>query len=348
MHWSSSLDGFTQRLVRIEAPADVGEARRQAHDAGRQLGLGDAPSGRLALAVTEAGSNIVKHARAGTMLIRALPHESAPAIEVLALDNGPGMTDVSLSMQDGYSTAGTPGTGLGALSRVTQALDIYTRTGLGTALRFEVGDGSREDRNEPLDVGAVCVAKPGESACGDAWAFARDADRGVVLVVDGLGHGPEAASAAHAALDALRHGLPAHSSLDALTAIHHALRGTRGAAGSIAVLDLPQHHGSYCGIGNIVGATRMPAATRQLVSYNGILGHQTRTMHAVGFDFPDDALFIAHSDGINTHWRLDAYPGLERHHPALVAGVLFRDHARGRDDATCVVLRRAQRKRART
>lgn len=341
MNWSSSLGAFAQRTIQLEAPTDVGEARRQACDAAEQIGLGASKSGQLALAVTEAGSNIVKHARCGTILIRAIA-SGAPVIEVLALDRGPGMSDVARSMRDGYSTAGTPGTGLGALSRVTERLEIYTRVGLGTALRFEVGDIRPVAERPAIEMGTVCVPKPGETACGDAWAIAQDANHVVMLVVDGLGHGPEAASAAHAALEVLRQGLPAQSSLDSLGKVHRALRGTRGAAGSIVVLDLARHQGDYCGIGNISCATRTPGATRQLISYNGILGHQTRTIHPVDFDFPADALIIAHSDGLNTHWRLDTYPGLERHHPALVAGVLFRDHARGRDDATCVVLRRAK------
>ena len=342
MNWSSSLGAFTQRMIRVEAPADVGEARRQAQDAAAQIGLCEAKSGQLALAVTEAGSNIVKHARAGTILIRALSAEGSSGIEILALDKGPGMVDVALSMRDGYSTAGTPGTGLGALSRVTEQLEIYSRSGLGTALRFEVRNGQRRNERDAVDIGAVCVPMPGEVACGDAWAIADDDGRQVILVVDGLGHGPEAASAAHAALNALRCNLPTSSALDALGTIHEALRGTRGAAGSIAILDLSQRRGSYCGIGNISCATRASATTRQMISYNGILGHQTRTMNAVDFEFPADALLIAHSDGLNTHWRFDAYPGLERHHPALVAGVLYRDHARGRDDATCIVVRCAK------
>ena len=51
-------------------------------------------------------------------------------------------------------------------------------------------------------------------------------------------------------------------------------------------------------------------------------------------------LDLIHSDGIGRHWTFDDYPGLIERHPALVAGVLYRDHQRGRDDATVVVVRR--------
>jgi len=53
-----------------------------------------------------------------------------------------------------------------------------------------------------------------------------------------------------------------------------------------------------------------------------------------------DAMLIMHSDGIGTRWDLERYPGLPQRHPALIAAVLYRDHARGRDDAGIVVAQR--------
>ena len=76
-----------------------------------------------------------------------------------------------------------------------------------------------------------------------------------------------------------------------------------------------------------------------MVSHNGILGHQVRKFQVFSYRFPRGALCIAHSDGIGPRWDLNHYPGLSARHPSLVAGVLFRDHRRGRDDATVVVVR---------
>ena len=64
-----------------------------------------------------------------------------------------------------------------------------------------------------------------------------------------------------------------------------------------------------------------------------------RTLHEYRGDWASGATLVLHTDGINTRWRTDAYPGIVRHDPALLAGVLFRDAARGRDDATAVVVR---------
>jgi hypothetical protein len=76
-----------------------------------------------------------------------------------------------------------------------------------------------------------------------------------------------------------------------------------------------------------------------MVSHNGIVGHQMPRVREFEYPCPPDALVILTSDGLQTRWRLDAYPGLEAAHPALVAATLWRDHTRGRDDATALVLR---------
>ena len=79
---------------------------------------------------------------------------------------------------------------------------------------------------------------------------------------------------------------------------------------------------------------------RALVSHNGIVGHNMRKVQEFAVPFPEGAVCILHSDGIQTQWDLDAYPGLQGHSPALVAAVLMRDFIRGRDDAMVLVVRR--------
>jgi hypothetical protein len=189
-----------------------------------------------------------------------------------------------------------------------------------------------------IDVGVVCVPVRGETVCGDAWAVLRHPERTVIVVVDGLGHGPEAAQASSEAVRVARehsHAAPA----DLVQRAHLALRATRGAAMAVAAI----HHGSgtltFAGVGNISAAVHSPAGTRSLMSHNGTVGHVMRTVQELTYEWPADACLIAHSDGINTRWRLDQYPGLLWHHPALVSGVIWRDAARGRDDACVVVVR---------
>jgi hypothetical protein len=124
-----------------------------------------------------------------------------------------------------------------------------------------------------------------------------------------------------------------------MRAVHEALRSTRGAAAAVAVLEPRREACTFCGIGNIVFRIHAGGSCRHMVSHNGILGHQVRKFQVFSYRFPRGALCIAHSDGIAPRWDLNHYPGLSARHPSLVAGVLFRDHRRGRDDATVVVVR---------
>ena len=322
----------------ITEPSQVGEARRQILGLADLVGLDAGQQGKLALVVNELGSNLVKHGGGGELLVRAL--EMPAAIEILALDRGPGM-DVAACFRDGYSTAGSPGTGLGAVERLATLMDVYSTRPGGTAIVARVdADGRREARVAPVQVGAVSVPKAGEDVCGDGFSVAADLACPAMMVVDGLGHGPGAADAARLAVAAFERA-PDLRPAAQVAAIHDALRGSRGAAVSVARIDPAQGILAYAGIGNVAGAIVSGGATRHLVSGNGTAGHIAGRINEFTYPWAADARLIMHSDGLATRWQIERYPGLPSHHPALLAGVLYRDWSRGRDDVTVVVLRRS-------
>jgi hypothetical protein len=76
-----------------------------------------------------------------------------------------------------------------------------------------------------------------------------------------------------------------------------------------------------------------------MASHNGTVGHMMRKVQEFSYDWTSDAALVMHSDGINTRWRADTYPGLLVRDPALFSGGLFRDAARGRDDACVLTVR---------
>jgi anti-sigma regulatory factor (Ser/Thr protein kinase) len=329
-------------FVAIDDPSGVAEARRRASELGQNLAFGSTAAGHLAIAVTELASNIVKHAQRGRIALRSLGTTGSGGIEVLAMDRGPGIANLAESLRDGHSTAGSSGTGLGALQRLTTGFEIYTQAGKGTVVRVEVWSSNAPVPGpRALLQGAVRAPKSGETACGDDWAVLSWRGRHALFVVDGLGHGPDAAAAASAAVAAARSASQL-AATDLIVAVHDALRPTRGAAAAVAVLDPEKELCTYCGIGNIAASIRSHGATRSMVSHNGILGHQVRKFQDFSYPFPRGALCVAHSDGVSSRWDLATYPGLEQRHPSLVAAVLFRDHGRERDDATVVAVRNAE------
>jgi anti-sigma regulatory factor (Ser/Thr protein kinase) len=320
----------------IRDPSHVAEARRRA--AALSPGLDATTAGALALVVTELATNLLKHAGEGELLVRALPDGT----EVLALDRGPGIADVERSLADGYSTAGSNGTGLGAVRRLSAFFDIHSTVGAGTVVLSFVrsGGASRAGTSASAwQVGAVSVARPGEDVCGDDWAISEDGAALTILVVDGLGHGSGAGAAARAAVDSFRkdRGLgPA----EMFGGLHRALRPTRGAAVGLARIDPRRETVAFHGVGNIAGTIFRDGGTRQVVSLPGIVGHEVRKITEFTYPWSADAVVVLHSDGLrSTSATPGRLPGLLARHPALVAGLLYRDLRRERDDATVVVVR---------
>jgi len=327
-------------LLPIEDRSQVGEARRQAFALAGTAGLGDVSREQVALVVTELGTNLIKHAGGGALIVRVL--SGAPALEVLSLDRGVGIAHIDESLRDGFSTSGSAGTGLGAVHRLSCLLDVYSTRPGGTAIVARVGARrAPESATTKLwDFGAVCVPKAGENINGDAWSAAIDAEGSFsVLLVDGLGHGLGAADAARAAVHVFE-TRPDLSPATQVGAVHAALRGTRGAAVAVAQINRRRGTLGFAGIGNVAGSIISGDETRQLVSMNGTVGHAARRISEFTYPWPDDALLVLHTDGLGSRWSLDRYPGLTHHHPALIAGVLYRDFHRRADDVTVFAVRR--------
>ncbi|MBW4494761.1 MAG: SpoIIE family protein phosphatase [Oscillatoria princeps RMCB-10] len=283
-------------------------------------------------------SNLVKHATTGELVLQSLHWDGSTGIEILALDRGPGMANVSRCLNDGFSTAGTAGTGLGAIRRLSDVFDIHSSAGTGTALLARLRSRPLSPPAPDLEIGAVCLPKAGEQECGDAWAFSRHQGRNLILVADGLGHGPAAAAASSEAARIFQQsaGLPLE---EIAKAAHAALRPTRGAALAIAEVSPNLQAVRFVGVGNIAGAIVTAQGSRSLVSYNGTIGYEITKIKEFVFPWPQNALLVMHSDGLATQWRLDRYAGLAAKHPSLIAGVLYRDFKRGRDDVTVLIAR---------
>jgi hypothetical protein len=95
----------------------------------------------------------------------------------------------------------------------------------------------------------------------------------------------------------------------------------------------------FVGVGNIGAVLASGGESRRMASYNGTAGHVAPRIREFTYPFTGRPLVIMHSDGLSARWDINAHPGLAANHPSLVAGVLFRDHRRGRDDAAVVAMR---------
>jgi anti-sigma regulatory factor (Ser/Thr protein kinase) len=328
----------TQKLFTVAHASDTSAVRRGGIQLAESLGFDETTTGQIAIVITEAATNILKHAGTGLVVLTPVGQVGNRGIEILALDRGPGIGNFAQSIEDGISTTGTSGNGLGAIRRLSHQFDVYSGPDVGSAFYMCFWANLKNAVPDPLQVGVICMPVAGEEECGDAWAISQADDLVKIIVADGLGHGPDAAVASIAAINVMRNA-PQLRSAALMEAMHQALRPTRGAA--VALMEIEITHGlvNFIGIGNISACIIDQENRKQLVSHNGIVGNNMRKVQQFSMPWSRGALSILCSDGIGTQWDLLKYPGLYFRHPALIAGVIFRDFIRVRDDATVVVLR---------
>ena len=324
----------------IVESSQAGEARRMAMAIATRLGFNETVRGKVGIVVTEVANNLIQHAKEGVLLLQARTEGDLVGMEILSLDKGPGMHNISECLRDGFSTASTPGNGLGAVSRLSDLFEIHSVPKVGTALlsQFWATQKSAPQPDSNLEIGVICLPIKGEEVSGDTWAIHQESDRSMLVVVDGLGHGVLAAQASLEAVRIFRENV-SRSPKEIVEAAHAALRSTRGAAMAVTEIDFAQQSIRFAGVGNISGCILSDEGSSSMVSHNGTVGHEVRKVQEFIYPWRKGGLLVMHSDGLGTQWHLDRYVGLAFKHPSLIAGVLYRDFNRGRDDVTVLVAR---------
>ena len=322
----------------IADPSQVSEGRRLAVEFARKTGLDDAKLARIALVATEMATNLVKHGGGGTLVVDRFDDADGRGIELMALDRGTGMADVGrLPCRWLFDCRESRHWVWRDRPSIGPAGGLFT-----TGPRY-CGDGpldlpTRGEQPSRTELGAVSASYPGETVCGDHWAFGAGQTGRTLLVADGSGHGSEAARAALTAAQIFNDHLD-DECVPLVDRLHRGLASTRGAALAVARIDTTASLVRFVGIGNIAGTLVSDGGVRRMVSHNGTAGHVAPRIREFTYPFTGKPLVILHSDGLSTKWGLADYPGLAASHPSLIAGILFRDHRRGRDDASVVVVR---------
>jgi phosphoserine phosphatase RsbX len=177
----------------------------------------------------------------------------------------------------------------------------------------------------------ISLPMPGEIQNGDA-ALIRQSVTGdtILAVIDGLGHGPDAAHASRKAIEVLTLMPFQTSVLEAMEEIHRELRGTRGAAGTLCIVR--ELKLEICAIGNV--ALMCTGCSVPLVLSPGVLGHQVSRYRVAGCQVPSGARLALLSDGISTRFRLEDYKQLS---PEAACKEIMSRYRRKEDDASVLV-----------
>ena len=321
------------RWLRVEDASAVAACRKAVQTMAERLRFPAARIGQLALAVTEAASNLHKHAEQGSLLLCVNRDGPQPGIDLVTIDAGPGVRDVTAALRDGHSTAGTLGIGLGAIQRLADFADLYSRPGHGTSLvaRFCASP----PVSQPRWAGLIRPIT-GETECGDAYGVVLADDTVTAVLCDGLGHGPLAAAAAAAGVAAVLDD-PAGEPAALLERAHRRMSGTRG--GAVGVVQVGGQLARFAGLGNVAASIVSDGQRKSMISIPGIAGVQARTIRQYEYDVPPGSAVIMHSDGVSSRWEAAALPALEARDPLLIAAVLLAEAGVHRDDAGVLVLK---------
>ncbi|MCM3302120.1 SpoIIE family protein phosphatase [Streptomyces pseudogriseolus] len=341
--------------VPVHDATRVRDVRVAAEDAAARAGLDEQRRAACALVATELATNLLRHAKAGEVVVDvvdpAVLPEGRPArtVQITALDHGPGIADVAGAFEDGFSTGGSLGAGLGTCRRIADAFGLHSVPGRGTVAVARIGSVTAGPvpeegpvRSPGVHAGGLNVPFAGGEVSGDAWSWVRSGDRVTLLLADGLGHGAEAGRASDAAVEELRHcaRLPP---AELLQRLHTALSGTRGAAVAAAQLDTWTGRLRFAGIGNVTARLRDGGRWRTLLSRPGIVGaHRPRTVREDETVWTEESLLILHTDGLSSRWTPPADTGVPPADPAVTAAVAVRDAGSAarpvRDDTAVAVL----------
>jgi anti-sigma regulatory factor (Ser/Thr protein kinase)/serine/threonine protein phosphatase PrpC len=332
-------------VIPVSDISQTGEARRKAVAFAEELEIEESRRGTVAIAATEMATNLVKHAGSGHIIVQQIHQNGNSGLRIISVDKGPGIADISRALADGHSTAGTMGTGLGSLKRMSDSLEVYSVPGAGTLLSAVFWKKKEKHQDAPLDIAVVSEPMQGEVECGDGWGIRNMADGTLLMVVDGLGHGALASEAAREAERVL-----AEARKDSLTEIlndtHDALKKTRGAAYAIAKIEARKGLLTFVGVGNISASLVSAGSSRSMTSYNGTVGQRVSRFQEFTYPWKPDNIFVMHSDGLTSRWNLEQYPGIWGKNPSIIAALLHRDFNRGRDDVTVLAAKAASQDHA--
>lgn len=329
---------FTTHIAMTDKSC-IGEARRQVETLAKSLNFTNNKLSQAAILISEMATNLIKHATKNPQLIiQAIQYKTNKQLQVLALDQGPGMHNFNLCFRDGYSTVGTQGTGLGAIHRQASFSQFFTLPGVGTAILATIDGSEFKPSLSSLEIGSVCLPVAGEKLSGDAMSVIEIGHRKLILVSDGLGHGPLAATASQLAVSVFKQ--KAHLSPAAIIdQINLEIKKTRGACVAVAEINTRDKKVVYAGLGNIGGTVIIGKSMYHMICHDGTAGMGPCHIQEYVYPWQKNATLVMYSDGLVSRWVRQNYASLMSRHPALIAGVLYRDFTRGNDDITVVVAR---------
>jgi anti-sigma regulatory factor (Ser/Thr protein kinase) len=333
------MDSIPQLLFTVADRSYFAILKKEIHALSLSLGFSEERAGKLDIIVAELVSNLVKHANGGQLVVKSINDKVyGEGVELITIDNGPGIGELKKMMQDGVSTKNTLGHGLGAIQRLSDKSEIYTQKDWGTVILSRTYKTEIQQYRKPgqLEISSLIVSKPGQTVCGDGFYYSLTKDNLKIFVGDGLGHGPEAAKAVNKAIERFKLSTE-NNPVEIIRTLHDYVKKTRGIVATVAIFDFKERSWCICGVGNISTRITSFSSTKNYVAHNGIIGHNIPgTMKAQEVPYEPGQTIILCSDGLKTKWEPSKYPGILKNDLSVLTAVIYKDHTRNNDDASVV------------
>ncbi len=315
--------------------------KKEIHALVNDAGLSKKKLAETDLIVAEMATNIVKHGRGGHLLVKPIEDKENNGIEIISIDNGPGIQDFHKMLLDGSSSKNTLGLGLGSIKRLSDFFQVYTLKDWGTIVISRVFNDKLSNFTKPekISIRSVVSAKPGETACGDGFFSSVTRERIKVFLGDGLGHGIEAEAVIQMAGKFFMECDDADP-CNILRYVNQSVRKSRGLVGCVAVLDIPTKIWKICGVGNINARIIGPSFSKNYLGYNGIIGlNVPKTLNSQQIQTEKGQNLILSSDGIKTRWDLLKLTAINRYDPSILCAAIYKDFGRNTDDTSVVAIK---------
>jgi anti-sigma regulatory factor (Ser/Thr protein kinase) len=314
----------------VESDDDIYRVRSEMTKFANNISLSSKDLEELKIVITEISKNILKHGSSGNISI-SFGKDSEKSVHIIA-ENPTSESDTTRVFDDGYSTANTLGIGLGAVKRLLTDVKVRVENGkfILTGEKVFV-----DKKKSVIQTSVYSRPKPGFKSNGDAYFIKRYEDNAIVSVIDGIGHGDKAFEASQIALGVLENRF--RDELEKIVFdIHRKSRGSRGCVMAIVRVH-KEGRIEYLGVGNIRTQIYTADMYKRLVSFDGLLGSNMRTLRTDRIELSTPCLVVMHSDGVSSFnfddKRIVYRPVME------LAKESFEKYKKSSDDATLLITR---------
>jgi anti-sigma regulatory factor (Ser/Thr protein kinase) len=314
----------------VSSDEDICRVRSEMSKFAGKIRLTEKELEELRIVITEISKNIIKHSSSGKVSI-SFGEGEEKGVYIVA-ENPTDNHNTAEIFDDGYSTANTLGIGLGAVKRLLTDVKVKVEDGKFILTGKKIFS---EKKDNIIQTSVYSRPKPGFKSNGDAYFIRRYEDYAIVAVVDGIGHGDKASEASKIALKVIEDQFRDELEQVVLT-IHRRLHGSRGCVMGIVRMS-KEGKIEYLGVGNIRTQIYTPEMYKRLVSFDGLLGSNIRTLRTDRLTLSRPCLVVLHSDGVATFnfedKRIVYRPVME------IAKESFEKYKKSSDDATLLIAR---------